>query len=179
MPWGYAAAALVGAVGSNYASNKTEDAARMQLEQEQASLDYQKEIQALPLQYRDEALESLGGFYGLGEGGQQDIIDKAKASPFYAAELEQGRQGVGAGLSATGTLRGGYGPSTFRAQDMDVLNQAVDQQLQGLSSFAGTPIDTSGISQSYSNMGDISAQEQLTKGNIWGNYASSISSMFI
>lgn len=150
--------------GTTKAGEAAEKAAGESLEFQEKGLDYLKEVQKLPLEFRDKALSELGGFYGLDPGGQQDIIDRAKSSPLYGSMLEQGRQGVGSALSATGNLRGGLGPSSFYQQDQNVLQGAVDQQLRGLSGFAGTPIDTSQIVNQYSNMGDITAGGILARG---------------
>jgi len=78
--------------------------------------------------------------------------------------IDQGRQGVGAGLSATGNLRGGMGPTSFYQQDQNTLQGLVNQQLQGLSGFAQQPINSQGIASQYGQMGQTQAGGTLAQG---------------
>jgi hypothetical protein len=166
MPWGYAIGAVGSIVGGVLSSNATDDAAESQAASEGASLDYQKEVQKLPLQYRDMALGKLGEYYG---GDQQTLIDDVKSGDFYQSSLQQGREGVAATASTTGNLRGGNAKLAFYQQDQNTLQNAVSQKIAGLSGLAQTPINTSGIANTYSRIGDNEAQASLTKANITGN----------
>lgn len=151
--------------GTTKAGKAAEKAAGQQLGFQQQGLDYLKETQEKPLEYRDLALDKMGGFYGLGgEDGQQEFIDETKASPFYESTIDQGRQGVGAALSATGNIRGGAGPTTFYQQDQNVLQNMVNQRLQGFKGFAQQPINAESVAQQYGQMGATQAGGTLARG---------------
>jgi hypothetical protein len=128
----------------------------------QKGLDYLKSAIDPRLETEQQARQALMGFYGLG-GGQQDFISEVQKSPFYQSMLEQGRQGVGAGLSATGQLRGGLAPETFYQQDQQVLQDLVNQRLSGLTGLA-QPTSVTPIAQMYSGMGESAAAQQQAIG---------------
>lgn len=116
-------------------------------------LDYLRSVIDPRVETEQEARGELMGFL---TGGGQDFVDRAKESPFYGSMIDQGRQGVGAGLSATGDLRGGIGPSSFYQQDQSVLKDLVNKQLQGFAGLSG-PVDVSAIPQMYSDIGTAEA----------------------
>ena len=75
--------------GGDDASDSAKDAAQIQADYQREALDYLKETEALPQQFRESALKYLAGAYGLpgGEGSQQEIIDQARESPLYGAMM--------------------------------------------------------------------------------------------
>lgn len=123
---------------------------------QQKGLDFLMGVLDPRLQREGAAADELFGYYMGEEDAQQALIDRARMSPFYESMLDQGRQGVGAALSATGSLRGGMGPTSFYQQDQKVLKDLVDEQLRGLSYFA-QPTDVSGVPAIYGSMGDTAA----------------------
>ena len=69
--------------GGDEAAEAATDAANIQAKYQREALDYLKEREALPQQFREEALTGLGGLYGLpgGTGDQQKLVDRAISSP--------------------------------------------------------------------------------------------------
>lgn len=116
-------------------------------------LDYLKEINQLPLQYRDQAMQSLMGFYGNDPEVQQQFIDKAKASPFYDAMIKQGQEGVLRNAGSMGLSRSGRAATGLERSNQAVLQGLVNQQLGGLQGFAGAPISGQGVANMYNQMG--------------------------
>jgi len=116
-------------------------------------LDYLKSAIDPRLEAETTARDELMGFL---TGGGGEFVDRARESPFYESMIEEGRQGVGASLSATGNLRGGLGPSSFYQQDQNVLKDLVNQQLQGFAGLA-IPTDVSPVSNMYSALGSAEA----------------------
>jgi len=140
---------------------------------EQASLDYLKEREAIPQQFREGALQTLGGLYGLegGIGEPQDLIDRAKESPLYGGIMEgreAGEEGILRSASATGGLRSG--DTSYNLYDYNVrlqnraLLESYNQQLMGLQGMAGLPSNTNQIAQGISNVGQIQGQGQVAAG---------------
>ena len=148
--------------GANDAAKESRNAADENLAFQKEGLDYLKETQALPLEYRDKSLTGLYDYYDpTNPQGQQQFIDRAKASPFYQSSLEEGMRGVLGAASATGGLRGGnINPEIFDVGQRTLQN-TVNQQLMGLGGFAQTPINGGQVAQQYSNMGNTAAMGRI------------------
>jgi len=178
-----AVAAAVIAVGaySAYSANKSgkqaagaaTTAANTAAASEQASLDYLKEREAIPQQFREEALQGLGGLYGLegGTGNQQELIDRAIQSPLYKNIMggkEAGEESILRSASATGGLRSGNTSANMYNYNTQLQNKALlesyNQQLMGLQGMAGLPSNTNQIAQGISNVGQIQGQGQVAAG---------------
>lgn len=91
MPWGYVAAAAIGAYGSYRSSKKMEEAsdraARMQAESQQKGIDWQKEMYA-----------DFRPFLQRGLKGYQELLDDPKAykkTPGYQFRLQEGLKAIG------------------------------------------------------------------------------------
>ena len=124
------------------------------------SLDYLKEREAIPQQFREGALQQLGGLYGLegGTGSQQQFIDQAKSSPMYEALLRSGDESALRNRSATGGLRsGGAIADTQEAQDRALL-ASYNQQLQGVQGLANLPSNANQIAAGTVGIGNTLAQ---------------------
>ena len=142
------------------ASEASAEGARIAAESQRESLDYLKEREALPQQFREGALQQLGGLYGLegGTGSQQQFIDQAKASPMYEAMLRSGDESALRNRSATGGLRsGGAIADTQEAQDRALLT-SYNQQLQGVQGLANLPSNTNQIAAGTAGIGQTLAQ---------------------
>ena len=174
-----AVATAVIAVGaySAYSANKSgkqaAGAATTAAASEQASLDYLKEREAIPQQFREEALQGLGGLYGLegGTGNQQELIDRAIQSPLYKNIMggkEAGEESILRSASATGGLRSGNTSANMYNYNTQLQNKALlesyNQQLMGLQGMAGLPSNTNQIAQGISNVGQIQGQGQVAAG---------------
>ena len=105
------------------------------------ALDYLKERERLPQQFREGAMTQLAGFYGLpgGEGDQQDIIDLAKGSPLYQTLLSEGEESVLRNQAATGGLRSGTASDNLSRLSNRALLTSYEDVMGGLKGFMGLP----------------------------------------
>lgn len=134
------------------------------------ALDYLKEREALPQQFREQALTQLGGLAGLegGEGSQQALIDRAKESPLYQSILggrEAGEESIARHASMTGGLRSGGTTADLAEYNTNLENTALltsyNQQLQGLQSMANLPSNAPQIAAGTAGIGQTMAQGQI------------------
>ena len=130
------------------AQERAHDAA---MQGQQQALDYVMAREELPLQYRDQALASLGDYF-LG-GNQQQFIDQAMQSPMYQSMLQQGEDAILRQASATGGLRSGNVQQALAQNSQNVLNQLVQQQLGGISGLVQTPLNTNQIANQMAGLG--------------------------
>ncbi len=153
----------------NAAANASLAAANTSAAYQQQALDYLKEREELPQQFRDEALQFLGGVYGLegGTGSQQQLIDQAMASPLYGlltGNKAAGEEAILRNASATGGLRSGSTQHNLYDYNTQLENQALlesyNQQLSGLSGLASLPSNASQIATGISGIGNTLAQGQ-------------------
>ena len=157
------------------ATDASKDAADTAADAEMASLNYLKDINKLPQQFKEGALKRLGGLAGLegGEGNQQELIDQAIKSPLYQNIMggkEAGEEAILGNASATGGLRSGdvnanmYDYNT-RLQN-DALLTSYNEQLMGLQGLAGLPTNENNIANKISNVGNIQSQGILDASQI-------------
>jgi len=175
---GWTAAAVGATAYSSYSSKRASDkaakaskkAAATQAGYEQQALDYLKEREEIPQQFREEALQGLGGLYGLegGTGSQQDLIDRAINSPLYKAMMggrEFGEEAILRNASMTGGFRSGNVQGNLYDYNTQLQNQALlqsyNQQLQGLTGLAGLPSNANQIATMTGNIGQTYAQGQV------------------
>lgn len=158
---------LFGGGGGDKAAEASIEGATIAADAQREALEYVKETEALPQQFRGEAISALGGLYGLegGTGSQQGVIDQARESPLYNAILGGRQAGEDAILrhqSATGGLRSGATQGNLTDYNMQLENRALlesyNQQVQGLSGLAGTPSNTNQIAGMMSGIGMTEAQ---------------------
>ena len=155
--------AFTGKSAADAATEAAGISAAAQIEQ----LNYLKEINALPQQYKEQALEKLAGIYGLNGdiSGQQKLIEQAKASPIYAATMS----GLGAGeesilrnAAATGGLRSGNTQSAISEFGTRLSNEALvnayNQQLSGIQGLANVPTNEGQIGSTIAGIGETYAQ---------------------
>lgn len=141
----------------------TEGAAATQAEYQREALDYLKEREQIPQQFREQALTRLGGLAGLegGEGSQAEMIERAKASPLYGALLRSGDEASARVRSMKGLTRSGTAISdTQEAQDRALLT-ALNQEQQQLQGLAGLPSMAPQIAQTTAGIGQTLAQGQI------------------
>jgi len=158
------------AYSSRKAAKSAVEASQTAASSEQVALEYLKEREAIPQQFREEALQTLGGLYGLegGIGDPQNLIDRAKESPLYGSIMEgrkAGEEGILRSASATGGLRSGGTSANMYDYNVRLQNRALlesyNQQLMGLQGMAGLPSGASAIASRMSNVGQIQAQGQI------------------
>ena len=96
--------------GASDAADTSIQASQTTAQSQREALDYLKEINAVPQQFKEGALKGLGGLYGLegGTGSQQELIDKAISSPLYKAIMggqKFGEEAILRNASMTGGFR--------------------------------------------------------------------------
>lgn len=137
------------------------------------ALEYLKEREEIPQQFREEALLGLGGLYGLegGTGDQQELIDRAISSPLYQSIMggrEAGEEAILRSASATGGLRSGNVQEALYDYNTQLSNKALlesyNQQLQGLVGLAGLPSGAPQIAQGMAGIGQTLGQGQIAAG---------------
>ena len=131
------------------------------------ALDYLKETEALPQQFREGALGQLAGLFGL-EGGTGDpdaFMQMAMNSPLYKqlmANQSQGEEAIMRNAAATGGLRSGNVQGNLADYNTrytnEALTQAYNQQLGGLQGLAGLPSNANAIAQMTAAPGMTQAQ---------------------
>ena len=171
MSW--VATAVVGtAVVTSYVSGEqaagaTKSAANTQAESETEALNYLKEIDALPQQYREAALTQLAGEAGIGGDprAQEAMIERARQSPLFAAMMgsrKAGEESILRHAGATGGLRSGNVQAALYDYNVNLENRALlesyQQQKQGLQGLAGLPSLATNIAQQTSQIGATRAQ---------------------
>lgn len=167
-------AAVIGGGVAIYSANKSADAAesasQTSADSQTETLNYLKKINAVPQQFKEESLQTLGGLYGLegGIGNQQDLIDRAKASPLYTnimGSKETGEDAILRNASATGGLRSGDTSYNLYDYNVRLQNQALlesyNQQLMGIQGLANLPTNENKIADTTSGIGNTLAQGQI------------------
>lgn len=148
--------------GGGSSDNSAVEAANVQAQAQQEALDYLKEQNALPTEYRDQALTSLMGTY----------TGDPTANPMYQAQManidQMGQQATELSMAqnaATGGLRGGNQQQAFQdiaiqqnlAQN-NALAGAYGQQMSGLQGMAQLPTNANQIAQMTAGIGNTQAQ---------------------
>lgn len=123
--------------GGDDAADASVEAAGIQADYQREALDYLREVEALPREYREQALGELSGLFGLGETpyegisgvpGQAELIEEARQSPLYSAILggrEAGEEAILRHQSATGGLRSGATQGALTDYSTQLENQAL------------------------------------------------------
>ena len=136
--------------GSGDAADAAEEAAQITAGSQREALEYLKEKERLPSQYRDAALGMTGSELGLMMDEQGNVISDpnfdrvqaAKDDPLYAALLDSGEQSILRSASATGGLRSGNTIASLGNLGRDALLSTLQKQdankdrLLGLNSYA-------------------------------------------
>ena len=153
--------------GSDDAEDAVIEASNIQSESQKEALEYLKEREVIPQQFREGALQELGGLYGLegGTGNQQELIERAIQSPLYKNIMsgeEAGEEAILRSASATGKLRSGNVKANMYNYNTQLQNQALlesyNQQLMGLKGMAGLPSNTNQIANTMTGIGQTQAQ---------------------
>lgn len=145
-----------------------EKATGEQVGMQRDALDYLKESEALPMQFRDEALQAIGGFYGLGGQDQNQYMQQLMQSPMYQQAIQQGEDAIARNANMTGGFRSGNVQQALMQNPMQV-NQ---QYLSGLSGLAGRNANP-GIANQMNQIGQTMAQGTIGQHQSnqagWGN----------
>lgn len=142
------------------------DAANISAAAKREALDYIKETEKLPQQFRLEALAKLGGLIGLegGEGDQQALIDRAITSPLYKSIMggkEAGEESILRNAGMTGGFRSGDTQENLYDYNTQLQNMALlasyNEQLSGLQGMAGIPSNITQIADLIAGIGSTKA----------------------
>lgn len=160
---------LFGGGGGKDAAKASIAASETQAEAQREALDYLKEVEAVPRQYREGALGALGDFYGLGGAdAQQSAVTGLQASPIYQAIMggrEAGEESILRNQAATGGLRSGNTQEALYDYNTQLQNQAMLQayqdQIGGLGGLAGLQSYAPQIASGTAGIGQTLAQGQV------------------
>lgn len=158
------------------AAEKAEEASELAAGYQREALDYLKEVERVPQQYRTAGTAALGAMYGLGTPEQQAAAAQAfQDSPVARqyddigkARLEAQEQGIARSAAATGGLRSG---ATQRAL-AEVNAQAAEQrelakmnaQLRGLGQLSQLQTMPESIYTGTANIGNTLASGIMAGG---------------
>lgn len=138
-------------------------ASQTQAAAQREALEYMKEREAIPQQFREGALGQLGGLYGL-EGGTAGADQSIRNNPIFQATqgmIPQQEEAILRNQSATGALRtGGTDQMLAENQRMNTL-QAYQNTLGGLQGLASLPSNTNQIASGMAGIGQTLGQGQV------------------
>lgn len=142
------------------AAKASQQAARTQAEAQQNALNYLREREQIPQQFREGALTQLGGLFGL-EGGDENAMSAIRQNPIYQAtlgQLPQQEEAILRSQSATGALRSsGTEQMLANNQRMNQLS-ALQNTMSGLQGLAGLQSYAPQIAQGMAGIGQTQAQ---------------------
>lgn len=156
---------LFGGGGGDDAANASIAAANVQADYQREALNYLKEREAVPQQYREAALNQMAGAYGLPGGATGgEFLQRAQASPIYQAimgDLPQMEEAVLRNQSATGALRTGSADLMLAENQRKLRGQALGGVMQGIQGMAQLPSLTPAIASQIGGIGQTLAQGQV------------------
>lgn len=122
---------------------------------QQQGLDYLKETQAPVLERREAAAEPLMGFY-TDPAQQAQFYEDAQQSPAFDYMRDAGEESLLRTSAATGFgggMRGGGTREAMAGIAPNIMQNLVNQRLQGLQGFAGQDVNAGQVAQQYGSMG--------------------------
>lgn len=152
----------LGLTDSGDAGNASRDAAKIQARYQQQALDYLKQREAIPQQFREEALNQMAGAYGIpGGASAQEFVTNAKSSPIYQAimgNIPQQEEAILRNQSATGALRGGGTDLMLANNQRNTQANAYGAVLGGINNMAQLPSLAPQIASGITGIGTTQAQ---------------------
>jgi hypothetical protein len=127
------------------------------------ALNYLKERERLPSQFREGALTQLGGLYGL-EGGDPNAAQNIQNNPIFQATqgmLPQQEEAILRNQSATGALRGGGTDMMLAENQRNNQLQAYQNTIGGLQGLSNLQSYAPQIAQGMAGIGSTLAQGQI------------------
>jgi hypothetical protein len=155
--------ALTGRGAEKAANQGAQTAAAGQTE----ALNYLKEQERLPSQFREGALTQLGGLYGL-EGGDPNAAQNIQNNPIFQATqgmLPQQEEAILRNQSATGALRSGGTDMMLAENQRNNQLQAYQNTIGGLQGLSGLQSYAPQIAQGMAGIGNTLAQGQIAGAN--------------
>lgn len=172
MPWGIAAAAVVGAYSANQQSKAAKAAAKQGVAGQMASAE---EYRRYNQPYYDAGTSALTRLEKLNAGD----FSAFEQSPDYKWALSQGIEGINRGAASRGALNSG-------GTDVDLLRYGQGLASQNYSNYYARLAQLAGMGQSSAqglggsasnaaaNIGALNAQGTIGSQNAWSNYASQL-----
>ena len=149
------------------AQKASEQAASTQAQAQQNALNYIRETEELPQQFRQGAISQLGGLAGL-EGGDPDADQNIRANPLFQATLgniPQQEEAILRNQSATGALRTGGTEMMLADNQRTNTLDAYQNAMGGLQGLASIPSNTNQIAGGMAGIGKTLAQGQVAGAN--------------
>lgn len=146
--------------GGDDGAGAARDAAGIQAQYQREALDYLKQREALPQQFREGALNRLGGLYGL-EGGDPNANQAIRNNPIFQAtlgQLPQQEEAILRNQSATGALRSGGTDMMLANNQRQNQLSAYQNTIGGLQGLASLPSNAGQIAQQTSGIGQTLGQ---------------------
>lgn len=178
---GDAVGSLFGGGSSDDAGDAAIEASKIDAKYNREALQYLKDRERLPMQFRDEAMKQMAGAYGIpGGASAQEFMASAEASPMYRAimgNLPQMEEAILRNQSATGALRGGATDMMLAENQRNLRANALGGVLGGIQNMAQLPSNDQAIASGIANIGNIKAQgiigqaqsNQMAQQNNFGN----------
>jgi hypothetical protein len=129
---------------------------QIQVDAQSEALNYLKEREAMPQQFREGALGQIGGLYGLGSVSGEESLANLRNTPMYNAIMSQqgaGEDAIMRNQAMTGGLRSGNTQNALARYSGDLQNQALMQSLSGLQGLASLPSNAGQIASGISGIG--------------------------
>ena len=151
------------AITGRGAEKASRQAAQTSADAQMAALDYLREQEEIPQQFREGALSQLGGLFGL-EGGDPDAMSQIRRNPIYQAtigQLPQQEEAILRNQSATGALRSGGTDLMLAENQRQNRLSAIQNTMSGLQGLAGLQSYAPQIAQGMAGIGNTLAQGQV------------------
>jgi len=155
------------AITGRGAQKASQQAAGTQAQAQQNALNYIRETEQLPQQFRQNAISQLGGLFGL-QGGDPNAQQNVQNSPIFQAtlgQIPQQEEAILRNQSATGALR--TGGTEMMLADNQRTNElsAYQNTLGGLQGLASIPSNTNQVAGGMAGIGQTLAQGQAAGAN--------------
>lgn len=138
-------------------------AADTQAAAQREALEYLKQTEAIPQEFREGALTRLGGLFGL-PGGERGAVSAIERNPIFQAtigQLPQQEEAILRNASATGALRTGGTEAMLAENQRTNRLQAFQNTMYGLQGLAGLPSYAPQIAQGIAGIGQTQAQGMI------------------
>lgn len=151
------------AITGRGAEKASKQAAQTSAGAQREALEYLKQQEQIPSQFREGALTQLGGLFGL-EGGDPNAMSQIQQNPIYQAtmgQLPQQEEAILRNQSATGALRSGGTEMMLANNQRQNQLSALQNTMGGLQGLAGLQSYAPQIAQGMSGIGNTLAQGQI------------------
>lgn len=156
-----------GITGADKAARSARRGAAMSADAQREALEYLKEREAIPQEFREGALQNIGALYGLGDIDPTAAMQTITSSPMYQNVMQQqqaGEEAILRNAAATGGLRSGNVQDALARYSGDLQGQAFTQSLAGLQGLANLPSNANQIAGTMSGIGETLAQGRIASG---------------